>query len=46
MIFLNAFPFIIFFFEIEIEIKSKMYNPSNSFYHIIKNDQMKIIIQI
>ena len=32
----NAFPFIIFFFEIEFE--NKMDNPSNSFYNITKNN--------
>ena len=38
MIFLNAFPFIIFFLKIEIENKNKMYNPSNSFDNITKNN--------
>ena len=42
MISSNAFPFIILFFkikiEIEIEIENKMYDPSNFFYNVTKNN--------
>ena len=36
--FLECFSFHHFFLKIEIEIKIKMYNPSNFFYNIVKNN--------